>query len=148
MPTTPPTKAWNKGEYFRPVLLQGHYPKDLWMKMEQHTGSKGHLGTVHLGQRASVGTALSPGQLAEGTWKTRAKLLSPTSQANRSWLSRNFTGAQSPPPPHEDLNDLHLAKRKSQPGPNSSTPSMIFLRRILSVPCEPCPQPGPQKAVL
>lgn len=47
------------------------HPKDLRMKTAQHTGSKGRLGTVHHGQRASAGTALSPGQLAEGTWKTR-----------------------------------------------------------------------------
>lgn len=38
------------------------------------------------------------------------------------------------PTAHEDLNASHLAKSKSQPGPNSSTPSMTFLRcRILSV---------------
>lgn len=93
MPPIPSTKACNKGARSRPalervnfyILLLGHHSKDLRTETEQHKASEGIWGQLALGRGPPLGTAFSPGQLAEGTWSPRAGLLSPASQTNRSW---------------------------------------------------------------
>lgn len=108
-------------------------------------GLQGPSGTVHHGQRGpqwALPSLSANWQRALGKQGQTPNSYKPGKQI---LALQELHWSTEPATPHGDLNDLHLAKRKSQPGPNSSTPSMTFLCRILSAPCEPCPQLGPRR---